>query len=367
MNIKTKIARLLRQEQTEAEKKLWGYVRNRQFENLKFKRQHPLKEYIVDFFCEEYGIIIELDGDSHNQINQKEKDELRDKHLRGLGYYVLRFENQMVFKNIDVVFKAIQQAKTKQDSYAKERKKQLEDRKKARKGHLTPALSPRRGGSTVLSTKILSKPQKELLLAARLGLVEYNAIEIDHLDFELETGYDNYIFTSQNAVKSYTKKENSENRSKINAFCVGKKTASLLKHHGFSVIETADHATDLAQIIVEEYGDRAFLFLSGNQRRQELPTILEKNNVQYKEIVVYETHLAPKRFERHFEGILFFSPSGVQSFTALNSLEKATAFCIGDTTANEAKKHTDNVVVANKPTIENVLVQAVKHFSADTH
>ncbi|MEH6408568.1 MAG: endonuclease domain-containing protein, partial [Leeuwenhoekiella sp.] len=75
---KTKLARLLRQEQTEAEKELWELLRNRKFENLKFRRQHPLKDYIVDFFCKELNLIIELDGGYHNEPQQKEKDESRD-------------------------------------------------------------------------------------------------------------------------------------------------------------------------------------------------------------------------------------------------------------------------------------------------
>ena len=365
MNIKTKIARLLRQEQTKAEKKLWGYLRNRQFENLKFRRQHPLKNYIVDFFCEEYGIIIELDGDYHNQINQKEKEGFRNEHLKNLGYCVLRFENQMVFNNIDAVCQTIQKAKKNQTAYAEERKKQLEKRKKNRETHLTPSLSSRRGSPAVLSTKVLTPPQKERLLRAGIGLVEYNAIETSYLDFEIDTDCDNYIFTSQNAVKSYTKSENSENRSKTNAFCVGKKTAELAEKHGFSVIVSTDYATDLGKIIVEKYPDKCFLFLAGNLRRDDLPRQLEKNNVQYKEVTVYKTTLVPKRFERNFDGVLFFSPSGVESFTKLNRLQKSVVFCIGETTADKAKKYTDNIVVASKPTIENVLVKAVNYFSAN--
>lgn len=216
---------------------------------------------------------------------------------------------------------------------------------------------------TVLSTKILAPAQKERLLNAGLGFVEYNAINIIFSDFEIDDGYDHYIFTSQNAVKSYTKNENSERNSKINSFCVGKKTAELLKQHGFSVVETTDNAADLAQIISKKHSESRFLFLSGNKRRDELPELLKKNNIRYKEVVVYETHLAAKRFERTFDGVLFFSPSGIQSFMKQNKLGKSIAFCIGETTANEAKKHTENIVMATRPTVENVLVKAIKYFN----
>ena len=89
-------ARANRQEQTEAEAMLWQLLRNRNFENLKFRRQHPLKEYIVDFFCHELQLIIELDGGYHQQAEQKEKDQLRDLHLKALGYKVLRYPNEVL-------------------------------------------------------------------------------------------------------------------------------------------------------------------------------------------------------------------------------------------------------------------------------
>ncbi|NAS31764.1 DUF559 domain-containing protein [Flavobacteriaceae bacterium R38] len=107
MKNKTQIARYLRQEQTSAEKRLWSLLRNRQFENLKFRRQHPIKNYIVDFVCLEQLIIIELDGEIHNNAFQKENDDLRDEHLRYLGYQTLRFENKIVFEQPEIIFESI--------------------------------------------------------------------------------------------------------------------------------------------------------------------------------------------------------------------------------------------------------------------
>jgi len=95
-------------------------------------------------------------------------------------------------------------------------------------------------------------------------------------------------------------------------------------------------------------------------RRDEIPELLRKNNVSFTEVLVYKTVLKPKTFERTFDGVLFFSPSAVESFTKDNKLEDTTAFCIGTTTAAEAEKHTNNIVTATKPTIENVIVQVVK-------
>lgn len=216
---------------------------------------------------------------------------------------------------------------------------------------------------TVLSTKILTPPQKQLLLNSGLGLVEYDAIDIQFRDFEITDEFDHLIFTSKNAVKSYTKRISSEKHSKIKAFCVGDKTHDLLNSTGFTVMEKEKNALELGKIIALNYKNDAFLFLSGNKRRNELPSILEKNNIRYKELVVYDTFLKPEKFERTFDGLLFFSPSGVTSFVQKNNLVETTCFCIGETTAQEAKKYTDKIIIAKKPTVENVLVQAIKELS----
>lgn len=367
MNNKIKIARQLRKNQTKAEKKLWGKLRNRQFQNLKFRRQHPLKDYIVAFFCEEYGIVIALDGDRHNQPNQKEKDGLRDIHLKNLGYHVLRFENHSVFNNIAVIFQSIERAKDKQEEYAMQRREQLAKRKDNR----NQRLSPKRGRCTVLSTKVLGPSQKSLALNAGLRLVEYNAISINHLNFKLpKEHFDALIFTSQNGVKAYLehlKGLSSHGNQGVGikrALCVGEKTKWFLEENRFEVIAFAQNAEELGKTITKSYHGLKLLWPTGTQRRNEMPTMLKKGNVEFTELTVYETVANPKKLETTFDGILFFSPSAVSSFVQNNSIS-GTAFCIGNTTAEEVKKYTENYFVANKPTIENVLVQAVKRLNTN--
>jgi len=92
---------------------------------------------------------------------------------------------------------------------------------------------------------------------------------------------------------------------------------------------------------------------------------LKKKKIKFQEIEVYKTSLNPKPFSQEFDGILFFSPSAVQSFTAENELKNSTIFCIGKTTASEAKKHSNNIITATKPSIENVIVQVVKYFKVN--
>lgn len=217
---------------------------------------------------------------------------------------------------------------------------------------------------TVLSTKILSLPQKELFLNSGLGLVTYDALTIEFHEVPIPKGYHHFIFTSKNAVRAFLK-QRTEPLEEASIFCVGDKTEHLLLENGLKVVKKADNAMELAHFIAKNYKTDDFLFLCGNRRRDELPHILSENNIRYSEIQMYTTHLTPQKFDRSFDGILFFSPSGIKSFTKENSVAKSQLFCIGNTTAEEAKKHTDKITIANRPTVENVLVQAINHFKTN--
>ena len=96
-------ARDLRLYQTNAEKLLWSHLRNRQFLNLKFRRQHPIPPYIADFFCEEHNLIVELDGGQHTP----EADEKRTELLKDKSYKILRFWNLDVLQDIEGVLHTI--------------------------------------------------------------------------------------------------------------------------------------------------------------------------------------------------------------------------------------------------------------------
>jgi len=100
-------ARDLRKNSTIAERKLWHRLRSRNFINLKFRRQEPIGNYIVDFVCYENKIIIELDGGQHNEFS--EKDSPRTKALEKEGYKVLRFGNTEIINNIEGVLIVIKE------------------------------------------------------------------------------------------------------------------------------------------------------------------------------------------------------------------------------------------------------------------
>lgn len=92
---KFEYARMLRQTQTIPEDLMWQALRNRKL-GVKFRRQHPISDYIVDFFCAEHNLIIEIDGPIHNVLDIKEKDKNREAILKSLGYMILRFTNEEV-------------------------------------------------------------------------------------------------------------------------------------------------------------------------------------------------------------------------------------------------------------------------------
>ena len=209
---------------------------------------------------------------------------------------------------------------------------------------------------TVLSTKKLKENQRSLLLNAAISLVEYNAIKIEFVPFKVPSNIENAIFTSQNAVKAIQ-----DSRTKIqDCFCVGKKTKLLLQESGLNVIKMTEYASELADYLVKNHKNDSFHFFCGNIRSDEIPSKLKENNITFEEIEVYKTTLNPKKFERNFDAVLFFSPSGVRSFVSENKINTSEAICIGTTTATEAKKYTENVGIANATTVESVIAKAVK-------
>lgn len=212
--------------------------------------------------------------------------------------------------------------------------------------------------TSILSTKILSKAQKTTLLEAGFRFMEHDFIQIQHTKFEAPSVIENAIFTSQNTVRAIQNL-----KLKIqNCYCVGAKTKALLETEGFHVIAQTEYGKDLAQRIVKEAKSKKFIFFCGNRRREELPSILTENNVVFEEIEVYKTQLHPQKVKDNYDGILFFSPSGVQSFCEKNELKNKTAFCIGISTAKEAEKHTKKIIIAAHTTVESVVACAVANF-----
>lgn len=96
----------LRKNSTPQEEKLWWYLRREQF-GVKFRRQHGIGGYIVDFFCKEKRLIVEVDGEIHNTKANQEYDSVRDKFITDFGYLILRISNSEVDNDIEAVLKKI--------------------------------------------------------------------------------------------------------------------------------------------------------------------------------------------------------------------------------------------------------------------
>ncbi len=228
----------------------------------------------------------------------------------------------------------------------------------------------------ILSTKKLLPNQKQVLIDANISLIEEDFIEtkIKNFDFSSFGGVsegrgglkvnNNLIFTSQNAVQSVLQHPKCNELKSKNVFSVGMKTKDLLTENGFNVIAYTGYASDLAEIISLIYSKESYTFFSGNLRRDVLPNTLKENGITFNEIEVYETNITSKKIKEKIDGILFFSPSAVESYLKLNTLKEETCFCIGETTAEALEnKKVKNIIIAEKPTVENVIDEVIEYYN----
>ena len=99
----TPVARRLRRDQTDVERRLWSRLRSRRMAGWKFRRQMPVGRFVVDFCCPDAWLIVELDGGQHSRDNEAERDRMRSAELEVAGYLVARFWNGEVVENLDGV------------------------------------------------------------------------------------------------------------------------------------------------------------------------------------------------------------------------------------------------------------------------
>ncbi len=238
--------------------------------------------------------------------------------------------------------------------------------------------------TNILSTKKLLPNQKQLLLDANFSVIEEDFIKTKIKNFEFSSFggvsegrgglkvNENLIFTSQNAVQSILNHPKFEDLKDKNVFSVGMKTKDLLTENGFNVVAYTGYASDLAEIISLVYSNETFTFFSGNLRRDILPETLKENGIIFNEIEVYETNLTSKKIsspnlskgkENGFDGILFFSPSAVESYLKSNTIKEEMCFCIGETTAEALEnKKIKNITIADKPSVENVINEVIEYY-----
>lgn len=218
--------------------------------------------------------------------------------------------------------------------------------------------------TSILSTKTLSSQQRKMFIDSDIDILEEDFIQIENNNFELKNINENLIFSSQNAVLSLMEHRNWEQLKNKNVFCVGIKSKELLEQNGFKVDVYMDYASELAEIITLIYNKETFTFFSGNLRKETLPKALKDAQIKFNEIEVYQTKLAPFKISsaEKFDGVLFFSPSGVESYLKDNKIKSETCFCIGETTANALEKITKNIIISQIPTIEDVIVEVIEYY-----
>ena len=173
------------------------------------------------------------------------------------------------------------------------------------------------------------------------------------------------VFTSMNAVEAVTEILAGQH-PRWSIFCMGNTTKKLVTEYfgEESISGTANDAAELAAKIAKDRFIDEVIFFCGDIRRDELPAILSKNNVEVKEMLVYSTTLTAQNIEKEYAGILFFSPSAVQSFFSTNVIPQTTTlFAIGKTTAEEINKYTTNtVIIGDEPGKENLLQKMMTYY-----
>ena len=223
--------------------------------------------------------------------------------------------------------------------------------------------------TSILSTKTLSNEQRQAFLDADFDLLEQDFIEIKNNLFDLDKINNTLIFSSQNAVLSLIEQNGWEVLKTKTVFCVGIKTKELLELNGFTVDVYMDYASELAEIITLIYNKESYTFLSGNLRMETLPKALKSAGITFNEIEVYQTTLAPFKIsdQEKFDGILFFSPSAVESYLTNNKIKNEICFCIGTTTAKALELNkVKNIVIAEMPTIEEVVLSVIAHYKPES-
>lgn len=174
------------------------------------------------------------------------------------------------------------------------------------------------------------------------------------------------VFTSMNAVDAVHDLLGRQHPDwKI--YCIGNTTRRLVEQYfGASAIEgTANDASALAEKMIADAVKTEIFFFCGDQRRNELPEILSAYGRRLNEIIVYKTTLVPRALKRSYDGVLFFSPTAVESFFQLNKPASETVmFAIGNTTAGAIQSRCGNpVVVSELPGKENLLKKAISYFN----
>ena len=213
----------------------------------------------------------------------------------------------------------------------------------------------------VLSTKKLRFHQLERLMAAQCDVVDYDALQIEIQPFSIPKKPNYWVFSSQNAVRSFlANPTTSEHQNSI--LCVGEKTKLLLEENGQKVIKTAQNMLELVNFIQKFMKNENFLHICGNRKLADFAAGMQKSGISYAEVTAYHTRLVSRVQTPEPQGLLFYSPSGVESYLQTNSIGESWCFCIGETTATAVRPLTKHLTVSPKPDADLLVAAAATHF-----
>ncbi|WP_445954955.1 hydroxymethylbilane synthase [Yeosuana sp.] len=217
--------------------------------------------------------------------------------------------------------------------------------------------------TAVYSTKAFTEAQRHLL-SSKISVKNSDFIQISFNRIPktiLKSKIENVIITSKNGVESLLTNFSPDELQFKNIYCVGRRTKQLIEQKIGKVKHSENNAKKLAQYLIDFMEGTDITYFCSNLRLDDLPEILKENNITLNEVEAYKTVYSSLKVDDSIESIMFYSPSTVQSFMLENKAKKI-AFCIGDSTAEEAKKHFKDVRIAKVPTVESVIELVNDHY-----
>ena len=217
----------------------------------------------------------------------------------------------------------------------------------------------------IFSTKTLTDDQKQLFHEDVVSEAsDFIKINLNRMTSQiLRPLPKNVIITSKNAVEALLMNFAPQELQFENIYCVGRRTKRLVERKIGKVKHTENNAKKLAEYLVDYIEGTEVTYFCSDIRLDELPTILKENQIEVNEVTAYNTKYDSVKIENTIKGVMFYSPSTVQSFKQENDVQNdMIAFCIGETTAKEASKHFEDVRVAKIPTVESVIELVNEHY-----
>lgn len=227
--------------------------------------------------------------------------------------------------------------------------------------------------TTILSTRtidsfLIKKAREKNIRLDALSFIETEPVQSIEIQQEIEiaaTEYATVIFTSANAVDAVVSMLNGE-MPEWRIYCLSHRTKELVtEYFGEDKIEgIAGSASELADLVIEHDDAEDVIFFCGNLRRDELPRMLTAHSISVNEIIVYETRTTPRKIEKEYNAVLFFSPSAAESFFSMNTLPGACiVFAMGAATKQAVQKHCKNTIIpGTEPGKDTLVLQAIEYF-----